>query len=231
RVKGRTKGGPLRSNIVIAGVVVTGWSFLAGCGATDVERSSEYIELRDERDELATELDEVRAELDDLDDQLAVAADARAEAEEQVAAGEVLTTDLKDVLVLDVMNRVGLNRDDSECVIEAFVADDAIRRSYLLLIDPDNTDAGAAEAAFGDVTSVFSDCGLDVASPPDTIPPAEAQAALAAVIGEVEVVGDPLPQFADGVADTAIGTAAPVVLGADYAGNEVRVDAAANGPT
>ena len=221
----------MRSSIVIAGVVTAAMSVMAGCGATDVEGSTEYTELRDERDELAAELEEVRAELDDLDDQLAVAADARDEAEEQVAAGEVLTADLNEVLVLDVMNRVGLNRDDSECVIEAFVTDDAIRKSYLLLIDPDNTDAGAAEAAFGDVTSVLSDCGLDVAPPPDTIPPAEAQAALAAVLGEVEVVGDPVPQFADGVADTAIGTAAPVVVGADYAGNEVRIDAAANGPT
>lgn len=228
----------MRSSVVIAGVAITGLSVLAGCGATDVEGSSEYTELSDERDELATErdelaaeLDEVRAELDELDDRLAVAEDKRSEAEEQVAAGAVVETDLNDLLVLDIMNRVGLSRDDSECVVEAFAGDDDTRRSYLLLIDPSNADPAAAEAAFGDVSTVLEDCGLDIAQPTDTVPPAEAQAALAAVLGEVAVNGSALPPFLDNGSDDAVGTAAPVVEGADYSGEPVIIDAATDGPT
>jgi thiol-disulfide isomerase/thioredoxin len=52
----------------------------------------------------------------------------------------------------------------------------------------------------------------------------------------VEVDGEPLPVLAPEirrgeVADPAVGTAAPVVSGTDYAGNPISIDAAADGPT
>jgi cytochrome c biogenesis protein CcmG, thiol:disulfide interchange protein DsbE len=204
---------------------------LAACVTGDVEGSAEFDDLRDERDELAAELSELEIELDEVKAELAVADAKRTEAEVQLSTGGDATADLTDLLVLDVMNRVGLSRSDAECVAQSFLDDDDVRRSYLLLIDPSSTDAVAAEAAFGEVSAVLAGCGLEVAQPADTTPPAEVEAALAAVLGEVEVVGEPLPQFVDGAADPAVGTTAPVVVGADYDGNDVRIDAVADGPT
>ena len=216
----------MRSNPLIATLLV-----LAGCGAADVEGSSEYRELRDERDAIAAELDEARAELDDVDDQLAVAESRRDDAESRLAGGEAVTADLNDLLVLDVMNRVGLSPDAARCVADAFVADEEVRRSYLLLIDPEQTDASAMESAYGEVTPVMEECGVEIAQPADTVPPAETVAALAEVLGDVEVVGPALPLFTDGAADPAVGTTAPVVVGADYAGESVTIDATTDGPT
>ena len=53
------------------------------------------------------------------------------------------------------------------------------------------------------------------------------------VVGPVEVIGDPLAQLEsnDFSADPAVGTAAPVLVGLDYDGRTVRVDAGAAGPT
>jgi thiol-disulfide isomerase/thioredoxin len=220
----------VRPSIVIAGVLL-----LAGCGAADVEGSSEYLELRDDRDSIATALDETRAELDDaraaLDDQLAVVESAREDAESRLAADDTVAADLNDLLVFDVMNRVGLSPDDARCVAEQFVADHEVRRAYLLLIDPEQTETSKMETAYGQVTVVMEECGLEIGQPTETVPPAEAAAALAEVLGDVEVVGDPLPQFTDGAIDPAVGTAAPVVIGADYAGEPVTIDAASDGPT
>jgi cytochrome c biogenesis protein CcmG, thiol:disulfide interchange protein DsbE len=52
----------------------------------------------------------------------------------------------------------------------------------------------------------------------------------------VSVAGDPLPEFtpemrAGEVDDTAVGQQVPVVSGVDYAGNEITVDPATDGPT
>ncbi len=51
----------------------------------------------------------------------------------------------------------------------------------------------------------------------------------------VVVVGDPLPEFSEeiqqGSPDTALCTPAPVVSGYDYAGNEITIDPATQGPT
>jgi thiol-disulfide isomerase/thioredoxin len=76
----------------------------------------------------------------------------------------------------------------------------------------------------------MADCGLDVGEP-DPEASAEAQAALDDVLGEVEVVGAALPRFVDGAPDEAVGLPAPVIVGADYAGAPVTIDAATNGPT
>jgi thiol-disulfide isomerase/thioredoxin len=50
-------------------------------------------------------------------------------------------------------------------------------------------------------------------------------------VGPVEVIGDPLPRLADESNDPAVGMPAPILVGQDYAGSAVRIDAAAAGPT
>lgn len=204
---------------------------LAGCGAADVETSSEYTDLLDERDGLASELEDVRAELDDLDDQLAASAAQLSDAEEQLAAGAALTDDLNALLALDITNRVGLSPTDAQCVADAFVDDDETRGAYLVLIDPEQTDQTAMETAYGQVTTIMADCGLEIAGSDDTVPPSEASAALADVLGDVAIIGAALPLFTEGAVDPAVGMAAPVVVGVDYTGEPVTVDAATNGPT
>lgn len=196
---------------------------LAGCGAADVESSDEYVALQEERDALTAQLDEV-------DDQLAVAEAQRDDAEAAVAAADEATADFGDFLVLDVMNRVGLSPTDARCVTDAFLADPALRQAYLLLIDPSQTDADATEQAYGEVTVVMEECGLEIAQD-DPTATAEMLAELERVLGDVEVSGDPLPPFVDDVADTAIGMPAPVVVGADYTGAPVTIDPATDGPT
>jgi hypothetical protein len=53
-------------------------------------------------------------------------------------------------------------------------------------------------------------------------------------VGPVEVHGTALPKFdpeGDIASDPARGMTAPIVIGEDFAGNPVRIDAAADGPT
>jgi len=53
-------------------------------------------------------------------------------------------------------------------------------------------------------------------------------------IGPIDVLGDPLPVLPDGATvdnDPARGLTAPVIVGLDFSGNPVRIDAAADGPT
>jgi len=63
-----------------------------------------------------------------------------------------------------------------------------------------------------------------------------ADAETADIFHPVEVAGDALPAFTDdmnvgGAEDPAIGVEAPVVSGTDYEGNDVTIDASADGPT
>jgi thiol-disulfide isomerase/thioredoxin len=212
---------------------------LAACGAADVESSGEYTNLLAEGDELAGELDALTASYDDVDDQLAVAesklADAEdelADVEDELAAIAAVGDDLASLLVLDVMNRTGLERAQAECIGAAFVDDDELRAHYLLLIDNDaaQVDRDASEAAFDAVTVALGDCGVEVPVV-DEEAQAASQAQVVALLGEVEVTGGALPRLPDGTADPAIGTPAPVMTGADYDGNPVAIDAAAHGPT
>lgn len=215
----------MQSRMLIAAVLI-----LAGCGTADIEGSSEYAELRDERDALEAELDEVRAELDEVDDALAVAAAQLDQAETEAVDGDTIAADFDELLVLDVMNRVGLSPGDARCVVDEFLADPEVRSAYLLLIDPSQTDADATEVAYGQVTAIMEGCGLDIVQDEATSR-SETLAALAEVLGVVELVGEALPPYVAGAADTAVGMPAPVVIGADYAGSPVTIDAAADGPT
>jgi cytochrome c biogenesis protein CcmG, thiol:disulfide interchange protein DsbE len=56
---------------------------------------------------------------------------------------------------------------------------------------------------------------------------------LAGEVGPVQVIGDALPGLGqvDVADDPALGMAAPVLVGEDFDGNTVRIDAAATGPT
>ena len=78
-------------------------------------------------------------------------------------------------------------------------------------LDPDTTVPGAPDATIAD----------DL---PDN---------LEGAIGPVEVIGEPLPDLVTDVvpADPAIGMQAPVVVGLDFDGDPVRIDAAEQGPT
>jgi thiol-disulfide isomerase/thioredoxin len=205
---------------------------LAACGAADVESSDEYTNLLAERDELAGEVDALTASVDDVDDQLAVAESKLADAEDELAAAAAVGDDLESFLVLDVMNRIGLERSQAECVSAAFVDDAELRAHYLLLLDTEaaQSDRDAAETAYDAVTVALGDCGFDVPVV-DEEAQAASQAQVAELLGEVVVTGAALPQLTDGTADPAIGTPAPIMTGADYDGNPVTIDAATNGPT
>jgi thiol-disulfide isomerase/thioredoxin len=216
--------------VTAVSLLLTG--LLASCGSDDGEDSRTYRELTQERDALVAELDETKAELDDVDDQLAVAEARRADAEALNVAAESITADLAAFLVLDVMNRVGMERGDAECVSDAFVADENVRQAYLLLLDSEQAEADqdAAAAAYDEVAAVLEDCGLELADP-DEVESEAASVDLGEVLGEVEVAGAVLPQYVDNEPDAAVGIAAPVVSGADYDGAPVRIDAATDGPT
>lgn len=205
---------------------------VAGCGSTDPTASDEYVALDEERDELQATLDETEAELDDVDDALAVAeskltdAEARmAEIEAEQAAGEGLDDEFARLLHADLMNRVGMDDQQATCATDALIADDGARADYLFLVEGSDGDAEAASASLDVVSVVFADCGLELADD-------EAAATIdAEALGEVTVVGAALPRFDDAGNDAALGTTAPVVDGADYDGNPVTIDAAADGPT
>ena len=200
-----------------------------GAAAESVEESAEYLDLVDERDSIAAQLDEMQTEVDDLDDQLAIAESRLADANTEAAAGEELVDDFAEFLTLDLINSGGLSRTQAECVTDGFAADGEVRRSYLLLLDAQSgADEATADAAYDAVTTVLSDCGVDVPEPGDQVQ--QAGPPIEEVLGEVEVTGDALPTYAQGD-DPAIGMTAPVLVGADYDGNPTRVDPVNDGPT
>jgi cytochrome c biogenesis protein CcmG, thiol:disulfide interchange protein DsbE len=99
---------------------------------------------------------------------------------------------------------------------------------------------GGDDAGVAGATTIAAPAPTDVAStevPPGAAPSATVSADLPdeirAETGPVEVVGDALPPLggAEPAADPAVGMTAPVLVGEDYDGNIVRVDAATEGPT
>ena len=69
---------------------------------------------------------------------------------------------------------------------------------------------------------------------PDATVPQDLPEVFVGEVGPMEVHGASLPEFdPDGEieSDTARGTMAPVIIGEDFDGNTVRIDAAADGPT
>jgi cytochrome c biogenesis protein CcmG/thiol:disulfide interchange protein DsbE len=74
---------------------------------------------------------------------------------------------------------------------------------------------------------------LPVEGGPTATVPAGVPPELLAAVGPVDVGGAPLPALGDATVDTdpALGLPAPTLLGLDFQGQPVRVDAAADGPT
>ena len=96
-------------------------------------------------------------------------------------------------------------------------------------------DAGAAATTAVPVTTGNAAPGTTaaVAAGPDATVSPDLPPELAGEIGPVEVDGDALPVLGqvDVADDPALGLTAPVLVGEDYEGNTVRVDAAVDGPT
>jgi thiol-disulfide isomerase/thioredoxin len=211
---------------------------LAACGAADVESSSEYAALLDERDAVVLdrdaaedELDEMREQYDELDDRLAVSEALLAEAEGGSEAAATLRDDFAEYLTLEFANLGGLSRGDSSCVAEALVDDADARSAYLVLLDPSASDATDAETAYAAVSVVLEGCGIEVPDADEPSSPGTIRPDLLEVLGEVEVEGTPLQAFGGSAADPAVGATAPVLSGADYDGQPVRIDPAVDGPT
>jgi cytochrome c biogenesis protein CcmG/thiol:disulfide interchange protein DsbE len=114
--------------------------------------------------------------------------------------------------------------DDASGITVEVTSDDATA------IDPAAPESSAAgEAATATAAETAGpDDGPDATVSPDL--PEE----IAGEVGAMDVVGEPLPVFGPDVTtenDPALGMMAPVIVGQDFDGNTVRVDAAANGPT
>ncbi len=97
--------------------------------------------------------------------------------------------------------------------------------------EPASTEPASTDPASTDPASTDGSSSGEIAGPVSTVS-AELPEYLVGEIGALDVTGDPLPMFGgDTASDPAIGMAAPVLVGADFAGNPVRVDAATDGPT
>ena len=216
----------------VIAIVVVGMLAVSGCGAADVTESSEYASLLAENESLSEDLEDVRVELgvselraEELDNELTDA--------EQQELG--LRDDFAEYLAYQFSNAGGLDGSQSECFSNALVEDEAARASYFVLLTSTAADSAEATAAFASLNDVFVDCGLEVPSAEQAASdtPNELPQEVADVMRPVEVIGAALPQLAttDISADPAVGTPAPVLVGEDYAGQPVRIDAAVSGPT
>ena len=222
--------------VAVAGLLL----IVSACGAADVTESSEFEALQDDHDELEAELEQANAELDAANVDLAVSERQVQELDDEVAAAEqqveAIETDFTDFLAYQFSNAGGLSAAQAECLSAALVDDAEARASYFVLLTSSDPASEEATTAYSELTPVFAECDLDLPELPDETEapaPGELPPALADATRPVEVIGDTLPvlQTADIDADPAVGTPAPVLVGEDYEGNPVRIDAAADGPT
>jgi cytochrome c biogenesis protein CcmG/thiol:disulfide interchange protein DsbE len=96
----------------------------------------------------------------------------------------------------------------------------------------DNTPTTTTPPAGGVGVATTADTG-DESGPDATVSP-DLPEEIAGEVGAMQVIGDPLPQWgADTTTenDPARGMVAPVLVGQDFDGNPLRVDATAGGPT
>lgn len=112
----------------------------------------------------------------------------------------------------------------------------AIAGLTLLTLGACGSDDDAADSGSAITTAPGNDDGNDgpaseIPGPVSTVP-ADLPEQLVGQIGALDVTGEALPMFeGDTATDPAIGSAAPVLVGTDFNGNAVRVDAATDGPT
>lgn len=220
-------------------VVVVGVLVVSGCGAADVTESSEYASLLTENESLSEDLEDARVELgvseqrlQELDDELTASRAQLSDAEQEELS---VRDDFAEFLEFQFSNAGGLSSSQSECLSTALVDDEAARASYFVLLRSTTPDSAEASAAFESLNDTFVDCGLEV---PDveqaaSEAPVELPQEVADATRPVEVIGAALPVLTttDPSADPAVGTAAPVLVGEDYVGQPVRIDAAVSGPT
>jgi cytochrome c biogenesis protein CcmG/thiol:disulfide interchange protein DsbE len=99
---------------------------------------------------------------------------------------------------------------------------------------PPTVDTAADDTAADDTAADDTSDDPAAGEGPDATVPADLPEELRGQIGPLEVVGAPLPPLEPGVSiadDPARGMVAPVLVGENFAGDTVRVDPAADGPT
>ena len=220
--------------VAVAGLLVV----VSACGAVDATESSEFESLQEDHDALEADLEETNAELDEAKVDLAVSEQQAQELDDELTVAEeqveAIETDFTDFLAYQFSNAGGLTEAQAECLSAALVDDAEARANYFVLLNSGDPASEEATTAYSNLNDVFTDCGLDLPEPPDEADStASLPQAMADATRPVEVIGDslPVPQTADISADPAVGTPAPVLIGEDYEGNPVRIDAAADGPT
>jgi thiol-disulfide isomerase/thioredoxin len=99
--------------------------------------------------------------------------------------------------------------------------------------DDDGGEADAASPAASSATETLAPPASGDGDGPDATIDPNLPDEVVDQIGPVEVVGNSLPALPreGAVGDEAIGLPAPVIVGVDYDGSTVRVDAASDGPT
>lgn len=100
----------------------------------------------------------------------------------------------------------------------------------LLLTACGSDDEPVADPA---TTEAPADPDTTVPGAPDATVPDDLPEEYEGAVGPVEIIGDGLPYLETDVIedDPALGQPAPVIVGLDFEGNPVRIDAAENGPT
>jgi cytochrome c biogenesis protein CcmG/thiol:disulfide interchange protein DsbE len=99
--------------------------------------------------------------------------------------------------------------------------------------DPEQTDATSVESSAEASTGAGTDCSPVGEAGPTSTMPAEVPEEYLGALGPVDVCGPALPPLTadDPADDEALGSTAPTLVGVDFEGNPVRIDAAQDGPT
>jgi len=150
---------------------------LAACGS-DVENSTEYRALRDQRDTLSEQLADQESSLeqlnaqiadaesraadaDDLEQQLAASAAELAQAKKDLGAAGEAHDAFTEFASEAVYQWLGVSPSESDCLADGLVADQALRDAFWDMFSySDPMSAGDEPPAVLD--ELFTDCGLDV---------------------------------------------------------------------
>lgn len=175
-----------------------------------VQANGDRAELRDTLDARNAEVTRLNEDLSTANDQLDVAnveLDA-ANAELDTAAG--VQSAIVDFIAVSLTLGGGINERDGRCVAETMNGDmgtELLLRSSLAAagLTPNTQDGGLFTVA---LTDAAVSCGIPLDAPSNATP---------------VVNGSPLPAFAAGEDDPAVGMAAPQVSGVDFEGNQVQI--------
>ena len=111
--------------------------------------------------------------------------------------------------------------------------DEADGSSVATTVEDPTADAGTEPAATEPAGTTAAASGESNGEAPNATVSPDLPEEIKAETGPLEVRGDTLPGLGDATPaeDPAVGMTAPVLIGEDYDGNTVRVDAATDGPT